>query len=98
MKSTLQYLFVFVLLGQAAAYAQSAPTVLVDVDHRQSISLNGDWHFIVDPYAGGLYTFHRELRTDGYNRKGLISNNGEKKEAFFLLQKAYKERAIGKPE
>lgn len=27
---------------------------------------------------------------DGYNRKGLISNNGIKKEAFFTLQKFYK--------
>ncbi len=27
---------------------------------------------------------------DGYNRKGLISNNGIKKKAFFILQKFYK--------
>jgi beta-glucuronidase len=31
---------------------------------------------------------------DLYNRKGLISNRGEKKEAFFVLQKTYKEWAI----
>jgi hypothetical protein len=30
---------------------------------------------------------------DGYNRKGLISNRGEKKEAFFVLQKTYREWA-----
>ncbi len=30
---------------------------------------------------------------DFYNRKGLISNRGEKKEAFFVLQKFYKELA-----
>jgi len=30
---------------------------------------------------------------DWYNRKGLISNNGEKKEAFYVLQKFYKEKA-----
>jgi beta-glucuronidase len=35
---------------------------------------------------------------DGFNRKGLISDKGEKKQAFFVLQKAYKEGAIGKPE
>ena len=48
---------------------QSAPaktTVLVDVDHRKALSLNGDWHYIVDPYDGGLYTFHREIRKDGF--------------------------------
>jgi beta-glucuronidase len=30
---------------------------------------------------------------DGYNRKGLISNHGEKKEAFFVLQRTYKDWA-----
>jgi len=35
---------------------------------------------------------------DGFNRKGLISEQGEKKKAFFILQKAYKEKTVGKPE
>jgi beta-glucuronidase len=48
------------------AAAQSAPTVLVDIDHRQTTSLDGDWHYLVDPYDGGLYNFHREIRRDGY--------------------------------
>jgi beta-glucuronidase len=35
---------------------------------------------------------------DGYNRKGLISEDGKKKQAFFTMQKAYKDGAVGKPE
>ena len=35
---------------------------------------------------------------DEFNRKGLISEQGQKKQAFFILQKAYEERAIGKVE
>jgi beta-glucuronidase len=35
---------------------------------------------------------------DGFNRKGLISDQGEKKKAFYVLQKAYKEESIGKTE
>jgi beta-glucuronidase len=35
---------------------------------------------------------------DEYNRKGLISEQGRKKAAFFVLQKAYRERTVGKPE
>ena len=50
----------------AVGRAQSTTTVLVDVDHRKALSLNGDWHYIVDPYGGGLYNFHREIRKDGY--------------------------------
>jgi beta-glucuronidase len=33
---------------------------------------------------------------DGFNRKGLISDQGAKKQAFFVLQKAYTEKTIGK--
>jgi len=33
---------------------------------------------------------------DYFNRKGLISEDGKKKQAFYVLQKAYKERTIGK--
>lgn len=70
MKSKLCILFAFLFIGQMFLYAQSESTVLVDVDHRQSVSLNGDWHTIVDPYATGLYTFHHEVRKDGYYLNG----------------------------
>ena len=35
---------------------------------------------------------------DGYNRKGLISEDFHKKQAFFSMQKVYQTGAIGKPE
>jgi beta-glucuronidase len=35
---------------------------------------------------------------DEFNRKGLISDQGQKKEAFSLLQKAYTEKTVGKAE
>jgi beta-glucuronidase len=35
---------------------------------------------------------------DGFNRKGLISDQGQKKKAFFVLQKAYLENSVGTPE
>ena len=34
---------------------------------------------------------------DEFNRKGLISEQGQKKLAFYVLQKAYKEQSVGKP-
>lgn len=30
---------------------------------------------------------------DFYNRKGLISDRGEKKQAFYIMQEFYRERA-----
>ncbi len=35
---------------------------------------------------------------DGYNRKGLISEDGKKKQAFALFQKTYEEHSLGKAE
>ncbi len=35
---------------------------------------------------------------DGFNRKGLVSDQGEKKKAFFTLQHAYRNNTIGKAE
>jgi beta-glucuronidase len=34
---------------------------------------------------------------DEFNRKGLISDQGRKKLAFYVLQKAYSEKSVGKP-
>jgi beta-glucuronidase len=70
MKARLCILFAFLFISQIFLRAQSASTVLVDVDHRSSVNLNGDWHSIVDPYATGLYTFHHELREDGFYLNG----------------------------
>jgi beta-glucuronidase len=35
---------------------------------------------------------------DEFNRKGLISDQGQKKQAYFILQKAYQEKSVGKAE
>lgn len=42
-------------------------TVLVGVDHRKAVSLDGDWHFLVEqPPFGNLYTRDGKVRDDGY--------------------------------
>ncbi len=35
---------------------------------------------------------------DGYNRKGLISEDGHKKQSFELIKNAYKDHTVGKPQ
>jgi beta-glucuronidase len=60
-----------------------ATSLLVAVDHRPTVSLNGEWQVIVDPYGSGLYTFHGELRTDGYFMNGKQAPGGEPVEYDF---------------
>ncbi len=35
---------------------------------------------------------------DEFNRKGLVSDQGEKKAAFYVLQKAYQDKTVGRPD
>jgi len=65
------------LLTAAVAQAQTNTTVLVDIDHRTTTSLDGDWHTIADPYSTGLYTFHQELRKDGFFMNAPFDPHGE---------------------
>ena len=78
-----RHLRVFLAVAFAAvlalcAHAQTqSTTVLVDADHRKSLTLNGDWHYIVDPYDGGLYNFHREIRKDGFFLNGAAETGSQ---------------------
>ena len=56
--------------------ADQKPTLLVDADRRTSISLNGDWHVIVDPYDNGYYDFRMQPRADGYFRNEKPDGSG----------------------
>ncbi len=62
------FLFAVAALAQAPTSEEHAPTLLVSVEHRKNISLDGEWHAMYDPYATGLYDFHGKVRSDGYFR------------------------------
>ena len=85
MKSIVKALFVLPILWcafTAVALAQAkqadghAPLLLVDVDHRQTVTLDGEWHTIVDPYATGLYDFHGHIRNNGYFKNEKQQSSG----------------------
>jgi beta-glucuronidase len=54
-----------------AATPPAAPIVLTGADRRPAASLNGEWSSIVDPFFSGLFSFHHEIKANGYflNRK-----------------------------
>jgi hypothetical protein len=50
-----------------ATDAMPAPAGLIaNIEHRSTMSLNGPWHFIVDPYETGYYDYRHQPRKDGY--------------------------------
>lgn len=54
------------LLVFAPLRAQQPTTLLVDVDHRPQTSLNGAWHYIVDPYRNGIGNNPDKPNLNGY--------------------------------
>ncbi len=56
-------------LGWCAEESSAQPSrVLAAVDHRHSVSLDGEWHVIVDPYGNGLYDSKGKARNNGFAR------------------------------
>ncbi len=56
----------FSILGSINANAKTSPAILADADQRPIVNLNNDWSAIIDPYFDGLYTYHHEIRNEGY--------------------------------
>ena len=59
------------LLSSAGRAADTAampqpPGLIANVEHRKTVSLNGAWHYIVDPYDSGYYDYRHQPRKDGY--------------------------------
>src|SRR4029077_8255868 len=48
-------LLLFLVILTSAGYAAAGPSTLINnIPNRTTISLNGSWHYIVDPYEIGL--------------------------------------------
>ncbi len=60
-------IFVLALSVAAACFAQQPAPLITNIEHRNTISLNGAWHAIVDPYDTGNsnYRSHLPLK-DGF--------------------------------
>ncbi len=55
--------------GRAAGAEQEpahTSTVLAAADHRHNVSLDGPWHYIIDPYGHGLYDREGKVRDNGF--------------------------------
>lgn len=46
-------------------YAGSNP-LIINVDHRKTVSLNGEWEIIIDPFETGFYSYRYVEREYGY--------------------------------
>jgi len=56
------------VLAVCAPVEAQSPSRIVNVEARQTTSLNGKWRAIVDPYENGYYDFRLQPSKDGYFR------------------------------
>lgn len=40
--------------------------LIINIDHRSTVSLKGEWKIIIDPYETGYYDYRYNVRRDGY--------------------------------
>ena len=54
--------------GRQSAPAGTAPPpgLIANVEGRKTTSLNGAWHYIVDPYDNGYWDYRHQPRKDGF--------------------------------
>ncbi|HKL72547.1 MAG TPA: glycoside hydrolase family 2 TIM barrel-domain containing protein [Marinilabiliaceae bacterium] len=69
-------------LGFNSMMAQD--TQIINIENRNTLTLNGYWKYIVDPYQTGYYDYRREVRD--------LEENPNRSESIFLGYKAQNSR------
>src|SRR5438270_596999 len=76
------------LLMLCAVTVQAQTNLITNVPNRKALSLNGSWHYIVDPYETGFYDYRyhemNEKQGDAYWNTGIPANKTEKKEHGYI--------------
>ena len=51
--------------------------IIINVDSRQTTSLNGKWNIIIDPYENGYYNYRYEPDPNGYFKNQIQKDKSE---------------------
>lgn len=61
----------------------TASQLIINVDNRCSINLNGEWNYIIDPYETGYYDYRYQPLENGYFKNLKPQNKSERIEYSF---------------
>ncbi len=92
-------LFIFVLVEFSIGQLIAQENLIINVYNRHSISLNGRWNYIVDPYENGFYNYRYEPFEDQKEPgKGAYFSNAKPKDKTDLVEYDFdKSDTIGVP-
>lgn len=74
---------VFLVALVPSALAQQQSDLIQNVEGRKTISLDGQWQMIVDPYESGFYDYRYQPSANGYFRNAKPKNRTELTEYDF---------------
>ncbi|MEP7095434.1 MAG: beta-glucuronidase, partial [Flavobacterium sp.] len=78
------------LLFTASIFSADAQeNLIVNTAGRKNVSLNGTWHYIIDPYDTGFYDYRFKERPE--NDPGAYWNNSESKDPAKWTEHGYKD-------
>src|SRR6476660_8263945 len=66
MKITVGASLALLFVLAVATYAQQQTPLITNTEGRHTLSLDGQWRTIIDPYETGYYDYRYEPRLDGY--------------------------------
>jgi beta-glucuronidase len=75
-KIPLLWTAIVIVVFANVGYAQDAP-LITNVSGRHTISLDGPWQIIIDPYETGYYDYRSKPRADGYFKNQKPKNPSE---------------------
>jgi beta-glucuronidase len=77
-----KYIYLLFILVAAQLVAQE--NLIINTQNRQTVSLNGTWHYIVDPYETGFYNYRFKERdendNEAYWNRPVLKNKSDRKE------------------
>jgi beta-glucuronidase len=81
-------IYALVTLSAFLVNVKAQDNLITNIQSRKALSLNGKWHYIVDPYETGFYDYrYKELNEnngDAYWNTGVPANKTEKKEHGYI--------------
>jgi len=90
MKKALIFLFVLSMVVTASAQHP----LITNIASRQSVSLNGKWQYIIDPYETGFYNYRYQERSEkdgeAYWTTDIPANKSDRKEHGYALKNSLK--------
>ncbi len=60
LKKLVFFFGLFLFLGKI----QAQTPLITNIENRESLTLNGVWKYIVDPYQTGYYDYRRDVRDE----------------------------------